>query len=225
MYGQTLAAVCSDEVVCPRCGNICAAGRFANHLGKCYGKGRAAARNSRPKYQAIGSSAIAPNMNLNMNMNKSTAMTVSGNINSRNVSTLPDFGLDGAIFDLPTGPLSMSVKGARTTSKKKDSSSKHIGRTPKAKDLKEKASKSVKGNSRGGSKTKDKAKSKNDFFGDNPLASDVLLGGPGDASFLDGAFPSLDGKDGDFLKDLALMGSADPNAFSIGKYRLTEFMT
>ena len=93
IYGQSFPAVWPADVVCPRCGHKCSASRFANHLGKCYGKGRAAARKAGNKNNGIGGA------------------------NGANRSASPQTGLDGAVFDLPAGPLVPSAKGARTKKK------------------------------------------------------------------------------------------------------------
>lgn len=47
IFGQTHPAVAADIVACRNCGRQLAAGRFAPHLEKCLGKGRASARATR----------------------------------------------------------------------------------------------------------------------------------------------------------------------------------
>lgn len=44
VFGQSHPPVATDQIVCAHCGRPLAAGRYAPHLEKCIGKGRAASR-------------------------------------------------------------------------------------------------------------------------------------------------------------------------------------
>lgn len=44
VYGQTHPSVANDPITCANCGRALQAGRYAPHLEKCFGKGRAASR-------------------------------------------------------------------------------------------------------------------------------------------------------------------------------------
>ena len=199
MYGQTFSAVCSEEVTCPRCGNVCAAGRFANHLGKCYAKGRAASRKggAAAVTATIASSApstIALSVASAPNASNARVSTSGGGPGAASRPTLMEGGggaLEAGVFDLPSGPLSLNLKGARTKKKKQ---------TVKIKPPRPKADRSGK-----------TAAQSNSTASGNPL---FMLGNPGDADFLD-ASPLALVKESDFLKDIAMMDS-DPNGFQIG---------
>lgn len=54
MYGNHIPPIALDQVECPNCRRLVAAGRFAPHLEKCMGLGRQASRNAARRLADFG---------------------------------------------------------------------------------------------------------------------------------------------------------------------------
>jgi SAGA-associated factor 11 len=60
VFGSSHPPVADDPIVCANCGRSVLAGRYAPHLEKCFGKGRAASRGAALRIRNWASSLVGP---------------------------------------------------------------------------------------------------------------------------------------------------------------------